>query len=148
VLDAGGIYLEGIGAKFGVARGGMTDEVYRAAIIVEARSLFASGDSAAVLGLMRALLPPEAVLHETEFYPHCFVVFVQEASLEILDILAQLMEDVPALTVNGAFGWIDDEVLSYGDVDGDPDVVISAGFGDVDGDIVDGVAGLAAVIPI
>lgn len=146
VLDAGGIYLEGIGAKFGVTRSGMTDEVYRAAIIVEARSLFASGDSGAFIGMIRTLLP-DALLHESEFYPHAFVYFMQNAELAMLDVLAQLLGDAEALTVNGAFAWIDDEVLTYGDVDEDPDIEISAGFGDVDGDIVVGVAGYAAVIP-
>ena len=148
IVDAEGLTLEKLGAKFGVARGGMTDEIYRAAIIVEARSLFASGDSAAILGMMLTLLP-DAVLHETEFYPHTFVIFVQNAELDMLNVLGQLLEDVPSLTINGNLAWVDEEVLTFGSVEGSVAIPadIAGCWGSVEGP-VDGDAGFATAIPI
>jgi hypothetical protein len=148
IVDAAGLHLEAIGAKFGVARAGMDDDVLRAAIIVEARSLFASGDSAAFIGMFRTILP-DALLHESEFYPHCFVYFVQDAKLEMLDVLASLLSDAEALTVNGAIGYVELPVLTFGSASPGPAIEISGGFGSASaGDPIDTPAGFGFAIPL
>lgn len=147
ITTATGVYLERFGARVGVARLGMTDDILRAAIIVESRSIFGSGDSATILALVRQLVGPDAALHEVEFCPpHAFVIYVSgEPEPSSLTVFEQLLTDVPALTVNGGIVVIDDPVCCFSSVEGP--VEITGGFGSVDGP-VESPAGFARAFPL
>lgn len=148
VLDATGVYLDAIGAKYGVARQGLADDDFRRVIIAEAASLFGSGDPAIVWKLLRFLLGPDPDIDIVEVKFHTFIAYIGgnvDIPTAITQLLGQVLDDVPALTINGALVAIDTECLNYSSVDGDVDV--SAGFASVDG-TVPGAAGFAHVQPL
>lgn len=147
VLDATGVYLDQIGAKYGVARQGLQDDEYRTVIIAEAASLFGSGTPAIVYKLLRQLLGPDPDITLVEVKFHTFLAYIGgnvDVPTATTKLLGQVLDDVPALTINGAIIAIDTECLNYSSVDGDVDV--SAGFTSVDGTVAG--AGFAHVQPL
>lgn len=147
VVDATGVYLDRAGAKVGLARGGLSDDDYRRAIIAESTSLFGSGTPALIRSLIRSLIGPTPTMTIVEKKYHTFLAYIGgnvDIPTATTKLLGQILDDVPALTINGAIVAIDTECLNYSSVDGDVDV--SAGFTSVDG-TVEG-AGFAHVQPL
>lgn len=148
VIDATGVYLEAIAARYGLSRMGLHDDEFRKVVIVEGASLFGSGDPGLIYRLIRALIGADPKMHVDEFKPHTFVAYVGfNAPVDEVtqSLLGQTLTDVPALTVNGTIVVVENRSLNFSSVDGD--VPISAGFSSVDGD-VGGAAGYAHAIPL
>lgn len=148
VVDATGVYLDRLGAKVGLARAGLGDDDYRKAIIAESTSLFGSGTPALIWGLIRSLIGPFPTLSIVEIKFHTFLAYIGgnvDIPTATTELLGQILDDVPALTINGAIVAVDTECLNYSSVDGD--VEVSAGFASFDG-TVPAAAGFAHVQPL
>lgn len=146
IVDATGVYLEQLGAKWGVARMGLDDDELRRVIIAEAASLFGSGDPGVVVRLIRQLVGAGPSMKVVEKKFHTFLVYLAgEISPQIQTLLGQVLEDVPALTINGQIVTVDKKVLTYSSVHGP--VAITGGFGSAHGPVTDA-AGFAHVIQL
>lgn len=152
IVDATGVYLDQLAAKWGPSRMGLDDDSFRQVIIAEASSLFGSGDDALVLRLIRQLIGPGPSLKRIELLYHTFIVYIgfnEDIPDTTATILGQVLDDVPALTINGQLILVDTECLNYSDAGGDVDgdLEVTGWYGDADGPI-DGAAGFAHVIQL
>jgi hypothetical protein len=119
VSTAGGQNLDAIGESVGRARGGQTSDAdYRAAIKAEAASLVVSGTVNEILELVVSL-EPAAIVTLRELYPAAFVLTITDLTAARMQLLAEILDDVPAAGV-GAFlrSFDPDEVAGWDSVNG------------------------------
>lgn len=144
IATATGVYLELYGRLVGVNRGSLTDDQLRAAIVVEALSLFGSGDEGVISRLVRMIVGPDALVKVVE-NGWGFTYFVSGVLPATLDLVKALLADIHALTYYGlVVGW-DEDVLTFSSAHGPAD--IAGWFGSAHGP-VDGAAGMAHVFKI
>lgn len=142
VVEATGVYLDGIAAKWGIARMGLDDDAFRTAIIAEASSLFGSGDPGIVIRLVRQLVGDGPTMSVVEKKWHTFLVYLGGEDIPPVTqtLLGQVLDDVPALTINGQLVIADTECLNFRSEHGE--VEVTGWYGSEHG-AVEGAAGWA-----
>lgn len=144
INSATGVYLELYGRLVGVARGALDDDQLRAAIIVEALSLFGSGDEGVISRLVRMIVGPDATVKVVE-NTWGFTYKISGVKSEALDLVGGLLQDIHALTYYGlGLGW-ENEVLTFSSTHGPVD--IAGWFGSAHGPVT-GAAGMAHVFKL
>lgn len=144
IATATGVYLDLYGRIVGLTRGAMTDAEYRPAIIVEALSLFGSGEPAHIHRLVRMLVGDLGDIEIVEYDPLAFVLFIPGLSPTVTKLISALLPDVPALTVLGYVVTWEASVVNFASVHGPADV--TGWFGSVHGPAADE-AGWAHAVP-
>lgn len=104
-----GVQLDKIGELVGIRRNGLSDTEFRAAIKVEVQTLFASGTIPDVLGAIASILnDPTRTIVFRESFPAAFVVTIDSLTVAELDLILELVCDVPAAGVAALIGIGDD----------------------------------------
>lgn len=109
---AEGVALDELGALVGLPRNGLEDKLYRAAIRVEAGTLWSSGTLPEIVSLARGLFG--ATTRVRPYYPAVVHVQAREVDAEIYTVMLSILGDVPAAGValilseyvsGGVGGW-------------------------------------------
>lgn len=119
LASAGGQNLDAIGEIVGRARGGQTSDAdYRAAIKAEAASLVVSGTMNEILELAVSLQPASEVKIR-ELFPAAFMLQVTDLTAARAQLLAEILDDVPAAGVGALLATFDPTtVAGWDSVDG------------------------------
>ena len=144
ISTATGVVLDLFGRLVGLNRGALADDEYRPAIVVEALSLFGSGDEGTISRLVRLIVGDLATVSITE-NGWGFNYWIPNLLPATAKLLGALLEDVHALTYIGvAITW-DGDVVNFGSVHGP--ATVTGWFGSVHGPAV-GEAGWAHAVPL
>lgn len=134
VLTAEGVYLDLYGRLVGLNRGALTDEVYAPAIVVEALSLFGSGDEGTITRLVRVIIGDvlPMSLQETGWG---FVYKIPDIPVATAKLMSGLLSDVHALTYLGYVVTWEEPVMAFSSAHGA--VTLSGWFSSVHGAVTD-----------
>lgn len=134
VTTATGVYLDLYGRLVGLNRGALSDAEYSPAIVVEAKSLFGSGDEATITGLIRLLIGGLLTIDLIE-YPGSFVYNIKDIPVATAKLMGGLLSDVHALTYIGYVVTWEGLVMAFDSVHGA--VATSGWFSSVHGAVTD-----------
>lgn len=101
VVTSVGVQLDLIGEMIDLDRGGLSDDLYRLAIITEATTLFTSGTAPEILEMARVMFPDAPTIRYTPAYPAKFCVRIDELTADEFGLIVAIFEDVPAAGVAG-----------------------------------------------
>jgi hypothetical protein len=120
IIDATGLQLDDLGAELDLPRallGGLSDDAYRAALIIRARSIFAGGTIPDFTDLLRALLPLDVYPDQIpviEWFPANVRIYLQNITPEQANLFKVLLEDVlPGAGIGAGIAAHDDKCVTF-----------------------------------
>ena len=115
IADAIGVQLDAIGEMIGLRRGAFTDDdLYRLAIIVDARTQISSTTAPEILEVARRIAPEGATVRLLQLFPSSWRLTITDLSEAVFAALLVIMADLPSAgksalletyTTGMAAGW-------------------------------------------
>lgn len=102
IMDAEGVQLDEIGAMIGLSRGAFADDdLYRLAIIVDARTQISSTTAPEILEVARRIAPDGALVRLQQLFPSSWHLTITDLSEVVFAALLVIMADLPSAGKNG-----------------------------------------------
>jgi hypothetical protein len=112
LATATGIQLDAIGALFGIARGSLTEEQYRLAIIAKGSAMISSGTHDELIGILQVMFPT-AEITISDAYPAAITVTLSDVgiNLALVAFVATIFLPVVAAGVGVNFVVVDPNLV-------------------------------------